>query len=328
MLSFLGGFFEYRFRPRPSGAVAPTIVRAEAPAEGLPEPQPMPPRDPSRHGERVDFYGSDVGKGYLRGRTYAAGEATRLELTGVRDAARAASEDGGDVVRISRCAPWSAITGDVVAEQVRDLSLGLEVPDTEDFLEVIRLEVGPVADFHRRVGFSGPALGVVAQRTIPGGCLLCLAVGEVRLVGERDDASSEDDEDEVEPMWQLEAGDVTLLPVEETQRCFFLDRALYCNIAQCINTGPMPNAVLVHVFVNDVPMRAIMSTRPIEAGAAVVFDHNTVDWARLFPEAVSMRTSVVVVDDEPEHEGEPAPQRLAARTGRRARPASGAFRGM
>jgi hypothetical protein len=189
---------------------------------------------------------------------------------------------------------------EAVAQQVRDLALGLEVPGTEDCVKVIRLEAGPVAKFHREWGFPGPSLGVVAQQAIPGPRLLCLVVGEVRVVGERDDASSEDDDAvEVEPAWQEEAGDVSLLPVEATGREFFLDRALYCNVAQCFNTGPVPNAVLVHVFVNDVPMRAVFTTKSVPEGAAIVFDHATVPWARLFPEPIALggTDTVVVLDD-------------------------------
>ena len=306
------------------------------------------------------------------------------------------------------------------------MSLGLDVVDTEDYLAVVRLEMGPVAAFHRAQGFPGWCLGVTAKRDIPHGHLLCLAVGEIREFeeayweseseDEHDSVHSQDSQDmqgstskegasgqeakqvvssgkgkeqadapgdalddavdagwcgeahdydkakqvvssgkgkeqadapgdalddAVDAGWRREAYDYDLLHLgKEGIAPVFLECVDYGNIVRCFNDSENPNAALVHVCVNDIPMRAVFSTRAIAAGEDVCFHYDDKHWQELYgmtrssvvaPPPAAASAMVVISDSDDDVEIVEAPRgaasgRAHARSRRKALHGSGFYK--
>mgnify|MGYP006157174809 CR=1 FL=1 len=353
-----------------------------------------------------------------------------------------------DIVKVARAGVYPELGddyADLLGEKIRDLSLGLDVVDTEDYLAVVRLEMGPVAAFHRAQGFPGWCLGVTAKRDIPHGHLLCLAVGEIREFeeayweseDEEDSGHSQDSEDKQGPAaeegasgqkakqtvssgkgkeqadapgdaadagwsrgaydydkakhvvssgkgkeqadapgdaadagwsreaydydkakhvvsggkgkeqadapgdaadagWSREAYDYDLLHLEqEDMEPVFLECVDYGNIVRCFNDSENPNAALVHVCVNDIPMRAVFSSRGIAAGEDVCFGYDDKHWQELYgmtrssvvaPPPAAASAVVVISDSDDDVEMAEAP-RGAASSGVHGRSRRQALRG-
>ena len=266
MLDFLG-FIKCTVPVHASGARAPAVFVAVPPPDGLPL-QTRPAPDSTEHRREVAFYEQDAGQGCMRGRTWAVCAEFYPKLCAAR------GEGDEDIVEVMRTGVMRELVADGAADlgtRIRDLSLGIDVPGTEDYLDVVRLEHGPVADFHREYKFPGWCLGVVAKHDIPRGSLLCLMVGQIREYSEaydesemsQDDASGAGSQDDAsgtgsqDDAWCREAYDYDLLHLpEDAMGPTFLECVDYGNIARCFNESDRPNAEFVHVRVNDIPMRA------------------------------------------------------------------------
>ena len=311
----------------------------------------------------------------MRGRTLAVCaefsprlQAARNSTTGV---VAGSAPENDDTVKVARAGVYSELSddyADLLGEKIRDLSLGLDVVDTEDYLAVVRLETGPVAAFHRAQGFPGWCLGVVAKRDIPHGHLLCLAVGEIREFEEaycesEDEQDSEDEQvvssgkgkeqadalgdalddaaDAADAGWCREAYDYDLLHLgKEGMAPVFLECVDYGNIARCFNDSEKPNAALVHVSVNGIPMRAVFSTRGIAAGEDVCVRYDDKHWQELYgmtrssvvaPPPAGASVMVVISDSDDDVEMAEAPHgaasgRVHARSRRKALHGSGFYK--
>ena len=333
MLDFLG-FIKCTVPVHASGARAPAVFVAVPPPDGLPL-QTRPAPDSTEHRREVAFYEQDAGQGCMRGRTWAVCAEFYPKLCAAR------GEGDEDIVEVMRTGVMRELVADGAADlgtRIRDLSLGIDVPGTEDYLAVVRLEHGPVADFHREYKFPGWCLGVVAKHDIPRGSLLCLMVGQIREYSEaydesemsQDDASGAGSQDDAsgagsqDDDWCREAYDYDLLHLpEDAMGPTFLECVDYGNIARCFNESDRPNAEFVHVRVNDIPMRAVFSTRGIAAGEDVCVRYDDKHWddcygvtreSVLAPEGADGLAAVVISDSEEEVRVVEAP-----RTGRRRR---------
>ena len=369
MLDFLG-FIKCTVPVHASGARAPAVFVAVPPPDGLPL-QTRPAPDSTEHRREVAFYEQDAGQGCMRGRTWAVCAEFYPKLCAAR------GEGDEDIVEVMRTGVMRELVADGAADlgtRIRDLSLGIDVPGTEDYLAVVRLEHGPVADFHREYKFPGWCLGVVAKHDIPRGSLLCLMVGQIREyseaydesemsqddasgagsqddasgagsqddasgagsqddasgAGSQDDASGAGSQDDAsgagsqDDDWCREAYDYDLLHLpEDAMGPTFLECVDYGNIARCFNESDRPNAEFVHVRVNDIPMRAVFSTRGIAAGEDVCVRYDDKHWddcygvtreSVLAPEGADGLAAVVISDSEEEVRVVEAP-----RTGRRRR---------